>query len=156
MNACAMSCFMAAFLFPIVVAELQLGTGIYDATPPITDIVFMGMSQPKQKGAGLHQRLRSRAFVAHDTTSGKRFAFVSADFGMGGIVLTNRVVAALAKTLPGVYTAENVVISGTHTHSGPSGFLQYTIFHFAGSGWIPAVLDAMVEVGYTPWVESAF
>mmetsp|Transcript_35382 Transcript_35382/g.69396 ORF Transcript_35382/g.69396 Transcript_35382/m.69396 type:complete len:704 (+) Transcript_35382:36-2147(+) len=128
-----------------VAAALMMGTGIYDSTGPINDLVMMGMANPKQVGAGLHQRLRSRAFVAHDTTSDKRIAFVSLDSGMGGLVLNNRVLAELEKRFPGLYSSANVGISGTHTHSGPSGFLQDVIFQFAGSGWQPHTLDAMVN-----------
>jgi len=126
-------------------ATLKIGTGIWDATGVINDVNMMGMANPKQVGAGLHQRLRSRAFVAHNTATGKRFAFVSLDAGMGSEVLNNRVISELQKRFPGLYTAQNVGISGTHTHSGPSGFLQHTIFQFAGSGWVPEVLDAMVN-----------
>jgi len=125
-------------------AELHIGTGIADATGPVNDILMMGMANPHQINAGLHQRLRSRAFIALDTESQKRFAFVSLDSGMGGIVLKNRVVAAVQKQLPGLYTDENIALSGTHTHSGPSGFLQDVIFQFAGSGWVDATIDAMV------------
>lgn len=48
---------------------------------PINDLVMMGMANSAQKGAGLHQRLRSRAFVTLDSTTNKRFAFVSLDAG---------------------------------------------------------------------------
>ena len=48
---------------------------------------------------------------------------------------------ALVYRFPGVYTDANVAISGTHTHSGPSGFLQDTIFLFAGSGWVPTTIN---------------
>jgi neutral ceramidase len=105
----------------------------------------MGMANSKQKGEGLHFRLRSRAYAAFDPDSGKHIAFVSLDAGMGGQVVTNRVVSELKQRLPGVYSELNVCISGTHTHSGPSGFLQDVIFQFAGSGWEPQTIDAMVK-----------
>ena len=77
--------------------------GIYDATGPIADVLMMGMANPKQINAGLHQRLFSRAFVAADSAAGgKRFAFVSLDAGMGGIVMKNRVVKELGVRLPGM------------------------------------------------------
>jgi len=123
----------------------EIGFGIADATGPISDVLMMGMANPAQVNAGLHQRLWARTLAAHDPATGKRFALVSLDAGMGGIVLKNRVVKGLAERLPGLYTDENVAISGTHTHSGPSGFLQDTIFQFAGSGWQPHTIAAMVE-----------
>eukprot|EP00937_MAST-01D_sp_MAST-1D-sp2_P008111 g8111.t1 len=129
------------------VAELKVGVGIYDATGPISDVIFMGMANPSQKGEGLHFRLRSRAFVALDTATGKRFAQVSLDSGMGSIVLKKRVVAGLAAHFnsTALYTDANVGVSGTHTHSGPSGFLENVIFQFAGSGWQPQTIDAYVN-----------
>ena len=102
------------------------------------------VANPKQVGAGLHQRLFARAFAAFDTATQKHIAFVSLDAGMGGIVLKNRVVAGLAERGLSMYTDDNLAVSGTHTHSGPSGFLQDVIFQFSGSGWVPSVLDAMV------------
>ena len=128
-------------------AELQVGMGIHDATGPISDVIFMGMANSKQKGEGLHFRLRSRAFVALDTGTGKRFAQVSLDSGMSGLVLKNRVVAGLAAHFNSttLYTDANVGVSGTHTHSGPSGFLEDTIFQFAGSGWVPQTIDTYVN-----------
>eukprot|EP00966_Prymnesium_polylepis_P325946 7381878-Prymnesium_polylepis.1 len=65
---------------------------------------------------------------------------------MPGYVLKKRVLAALDAALgSGVYTNDNLCISGTHTHSGPSGFLQHTLYQFAGSGWVPSTIDAMVN-----------
>lgn len=105
----------------------------------------MGMANSAQKGEGLHFRLRSRAFVALDTSSNKRFAQVSLDSGMSGLVLKNRVVAQLQQKYGSIYTDKNVAVSGTHTHSGPSGFLEDTIFQFAGSGWQPQTIDTFVN-----------
>jgi len=103
------------------------------------------MANPAQINEGLHFRLFSRAFVAHDTDTDKRVAFASLDVGMGGFVVKNRVVSELDKLFPGVYTHENVCLSGTHTHSGPAGFLQNTMLQLAGGGFVPATVDAFVN-----------
>lgn len=103
------------------------------------------MANPSQINAGLHFRLFSRAFVAHDTDTDKRVAFASLDVGMGGFVVKNRVVSELQKIFPGEYSHENVALSGTHTHSGPAGFLQNTMLQFAGGGFVPATVDAFVN-----------
>ena len=123
-NTMRLAVLIASSLYISAIEALSIGTGIYDATGPISDVLMMGMANPSQVGAGLHQRLRSRAFVALDEKTNKRFAFVSIDVGMGSDNLNNKVLAALEKRLPGLYTAENVGISGTHTHSGPSGAFQ--------------------------------
>ena len=44
-----------------------------------------------------------------------------------------------------MYSNANVMLSGTHTHSGPGGFLQYLLFDITSLGFIKETLDAMVE-----------
>ncbi|KAJ1451704.1 Neutral/alkaline nonlysosomal ceramidase [Pelagophyceae sp. CCMP2097] len=124
---------------------LRVGRGKHDATAPVSGYLMMGMANPAQKGTGLHTRLFSRAFVFVDE-GGSRAAFVSLDAGMVGLALKTRALARVSEVLNSTaYTDANVVMSGTHTHSGPSGFLQHVIFQFAGSGFVRATLDAMVE-----------
>ena len=38
-----------------------------------------------------------------------------------------------------------MVLSATHTHSGPAGFLQYVLFEVTSLGFIPQTLEAMVH-----------
>jgi neutral ceramidase len=64
---------------------------------------------------------------------------------MGSDLVKMRVVDALAARLPGLYSTDNVCISGTHTHSGPAGFLQYTLFQITSWGFVPETFDAWVE-----------
>lgn len=44
-----------------------------------------------------------------------------------------------------LYTAENVAISGIHTHAAPAGFLQYVIYQITSMGFVKQTYDAMVE-----------
>ncbi|KAK3856094.1 hypothetical protein Pcinc_037545, partial [Petrolisthes cinctipes] len=37
------------------------------------------------------------------------------------------------------------MLSGTHTHSGPAGYLQYLLFDITSLGFVHETLDAMVE-----------
>lgn len=120
----------------------DLGAGIYDMTGPAVEINFMGYAVPGQRGTGIHQRLRARAFVIADENS--RFAYVSVDGGMGSDLVKMRVVDSLNERLPGLYSTENVCISGTHTHSGPAGFLQYTLFQITSWGFVQETFDAWV------------
>ena len=123
---------IAVCLFIPLCNAYQLGAGIWDITGPAVEINFMGYALPGQRGTGIHQRLRARAFVIADNDS--RFAYVSIDGGMGSDLLNMRVIDALNERLPGMYTIDNVCISGTHTHSGPAGFLQYTLFQITSWG----------------------
>uniref|UniRef100_A0A8C3PF65 Neutral ceramidase n=1 Tax=Chrysemys picta bellii TaxID=8478 RepID=A0A8C3PF65_CHRPI len=44
-----------------------------------------------------------------------------------------------------LYRQDNVILSGTHTHSGPAGYFQYTIFLLTSKGLIKPSLNALVN-----------
>lgn len=128
----------------------NIGRAIRDITGPASEANLMGYAVPGQLAGGIHMRLRARAFVFQDrdeTTGdlGKLFAFVSADIGMASDLVTQKVVEGLEAALPGVYSYENVCISGTHTHSSPAGFLQYTLFQVTSFGFVPETYNAYVD-----------
>jgi neutral ceramidase len=124
---------------------LQIGAGIHDATGPAANVNLMGYAQPKQTASGIHIRLRSRAFVFVDGSSSKRVAFVSFDGGMASDLVKKKVLSQLDEKYPGVYTNDNVCISGTHTHSAPAGFLQYVLFQVTSLGYVEQAADAFVD-----------
>ena len=43
----------------------------------------------------------------------------------------------------GMFTRDNLCISGTHTHSGPAGFLTHTVFQVSSLGFIKQSYEAM-------------
>lgn len=43
------------------------------------------------------------------------------------------------------FTEQNVVISGSHTHSGPAGFFQYLLFEVTSLGHIQQSTEAFVN-----------
>eukprot|EP00064_Thunnus_orientalis_P023783 superscaffoldBa00009365_g24043 len=43
------------------------------------------------------------------------------------------------------YRQDNVVLSGTHTHSGPAGYFQYTLFMITSKGYIKASIEPLVD-----------
>ena len=44
-----------------------------------------------------------------------------------------------------LYNTDNVILSGTHTHSGPAGFFQYVLFEVTSLGFVKESLDAVVD-----------
>mmetsp|Transcript_2818 Transcript_2818/g.3022 ORF Transcript_2818/g.3022 Transcript_2818/m.3022 type:complete len:734 (+) Transcript_2818:50-2251(+) len=124
----------------------KVGVGSYDMTGPCTEINFMGYALPSQRGSGIHLRLRARAFAFEDETTGKRAVFVSVDGGMGSDLVKMRVLDKLNAELgEGIYTHDNVAISGTHTHSGPGGFQQYVLYQVTSLGFVKETFDAWVN-----------
>ena len=104
-------------------------------------------ANPSQLAAGIHTRLFARAFiVAEPSDPASRICFVSMDAGMPSQAQKIALVKKLAaKFGPTKYTARNVMISGTHTHSGPSGFFQYVLFDLAGSLFVNQTFTAFVD-----------
>lgn len=132
-----------------VAGSYSVGAGIYDVTGQIAEIGFMGYAVPGQKGAGLHLRLRSRAFVFVDTnpgSSGQRVVYVSIDLCMGFEMVKIGVMDRLqAKFGPTLYTRDNVLISGTHTHATPGGLGGTVLVDLTTLGFIPENYEAAVE-----------
>jgi len=46
---------------------------------------------------------------------------------------------------PEMYNEQNVALSGTHTHSGPAGYLQYLVYDITGFGFINETFEALVD-----------
>jgi Neutral/alkaline non-lysosomal ceramidase, N-terminal len=44
-----------------------------------------------------------------------------------------------------LYGAQNVAISGIHTHSGPGGYLQYLLYDITSLGFVRESFDALVN-----------
>jgi len=147
-------CSCLVFLSVAWAAPYKLGVGIYDMTGPSVQINFMGYAVPSQRGTGIHQRLRARAFYFGDED--KHVVFVSVDGGMGSDLVNMKVVEALNNHYgQGVFSIENICISGTHTHGGPAGFLQYALFQITSWGFVQETFDAWVS-GITQAIIMAY
>ena len=81
---------------------------------------------------GIHLRLRSRCVIIQDANA-SRVVYCSCDLGMIFGAVKTMVVESLADQGYGdLYTRENVMLSGIHTHSGPQGFSWHTLYNVAG------------------------
>ncbi|XP_009933900.1 putative neutral ceramidase C isoform X2 [Opisthocomus hoazin] len=128
-----------------VVANYLLGVGRADCTGPVAEIPLMGYANPEQVGGGLLMRLYSRAFIVADLDDSRRVVFVSADIGMVSQRLRLEVLEKLKSKYGELYRQDNVILSGTHTHSGPGGYFQYTLFWITSKGLIRPSLNAIVN-----------
>ena len=70
----------------------------------------------------------------------------------GSDLLNTRVLRRLDELLPKQANSnktlchlENLSISGTHTHSAPAGFLQYTLYQVTSLGFSEETMGAFVE-----------
>ncbi|KAL8283578.1 hypothetical protein RQP46_005681 [Phenoliferia psychrophenolica] len=126
-------------------SEYLLGTGIGDITGPIVQINMMGYADLSQVGSGLHMRQRARAFlVAESADPSQRILFINLDCGMGDSAITRGVLARLEELYPGVYSASNVALAGTHAHSGVGGYLENLLPQITSLGFVPQTYEAIV------------
>lgn len=105
----------------------------------------MGYAQLSQKGEGIHLRQFSRAFIVEDDQK-TRVAFVSFDAGMVGNAVKRAVVKKLKERFGNsLYTMDNVIVSGTHTHSAPGGFLTHLLYDLSTLGFVSETFNAYVD-----------
>lgn len=112
-----------------------IGVGRADCTGQVSDINLMGYGKAGQNAQGLLTRLFSRAFILADPDGSNRMAFVSVELCMISQRLRLEVLKRLESKYGSLYRRDNVILSGIHTHSGPAGFFQYTLYILASEGF---------------------
>nr|XP_009605588.1 neutral ceramidase 2-like [Nicotiana tomentosiformis] len=124
--------------------EYLIGVGSYDMTGPAAQVNMMGYGNFDQVTGGIHFRLRARTFIVAENSKGSRFAFVNLDAGMASQLVTIKVLERLKSMYGNLYSKDNVAISGTHTHAGPGGYLQYVTYTVTSLGFVPQSFEAIV------------
>ncbi|KAF4987540.1 hypothetical protein FGRMN_10292 [Fusarium graminum] len=125
-----------------------LGVGKADITGPVVELNLMGYAELSQKGTGLRQRIYSRAFiVVNPDKSSERFAYLVLDTQSGDTAVRRGIlegIAALGSEYAS-YTADNVAITGTHSHSGPAGWNNYLMPQISALGFNQQSYQAVVD-----------
>ena len=124
--------------------QFLVGSGVYDITGPAARVGMMGYANPFQGTAGIHTRLRSRAFLIESPCNGKRVVFVSVDLNSVSHAVKHGVVQRL-HAYNSVYSGDNVLISATHTHSGPGGFLNDGLYKLPDTPFNRQNYEAIVD-----------
>jgi len=132
----------------------MVGTGISDITGPIAEVGMMGYGDFNQQTAGLHMRLFARAFIFANPTTNKRIVWVNTETGMLFSSVKQGVLKKLAAKYGSLYDDRNVMISATHTHSGPGGFSHHVMYNLTTFGHIAQNYAAIVD-GITEAIDSA-
>ncbi|KAF5307298.1 hypothetical protein FQR65_LT07014 [Abscondita terminalis] len=122
-------------------ALYQVGVGISDITGPAGNIGFLGYGSPFQKGTGIHLRQYARAFIIKKHL--QKIVFVSIDTAMIGYGLRKQVLNSLQKKYGPMYNDQNVIISATHTHSTPGGFMMDLLYDITSFGFVRQTFEAI-------------
>jgi neutral ceramidase len=125
----------------------RFGSGLYDVTGVAGNTSSMGYEYPLAILSGIHQRQYARAFAFQSPCNGKRLMFVSVDVGMiwGGVRLAVLAALAVDPDLSPFYTPDNLMLSATHTHSGPAGFSHDAGGNFFHFGFDQTTFDAIAN-----------
>lgn len=127
-----------------------IGSGIYDITGPAAELGMMGMASMDQKTEGIESRLFARSFIVCDRQTNKRVVIVCADIWSCTQAVKMEVVQRIGKIYShDLYTIDNVLICGTHTHSGPGGYSHYALYNLTVLGFdeqnFECIVNGMVE-----------
>uniref|UniRef100_A0A6N2M2V4 Neutral ceramidase n=1 Tax=Salix viminalis TaxID=40686 RepID=A0A6N2M2V4_SALVM len=135
---------MQNFRGSLSTSNYLIGLGSYDITGPAADVNMMGYANTEQIASGVHFRLRARAFIVAEPR-GSRVVYVNLDACMGSQIVTIKVLERLKARFGGLYTEQNVAISGIHTHAGPGGYLQYVVYIVTSLGFVRQSFDVIVD-----------
>lgn len=139
---------------PDAAATYLVGRGIADATGEVAEVGMMGYGRQDQQAEGLHNRLRSRAFVIADRGTGERVLLVVVDSPMIFESVHQAVLRRLGERYGDLYTEQNVLITATHTHAGPGGYSHHLLYNLTTNGFHRKTFDA-VTGGIVESVERA-
>ena len=116
---------LAGFGAEPVGAQLRAGVGKSDVTPQ-TGYYLGGWTRADRTAQGQHTRLGARALVLE--SGGRKVALVQVDLFMvpGGLV--KHVGDLIAER---GFGEQNLLISASHTHSGPGGYANFETFNTA-------------------------
>ena len=133
---------------------LRAGFGTRDITPP-PGVGMSAFSADSRQAVGFRQRLYARAIVLEDE-SGERIALVVVDLGMVSLILHRRVADRTLRSGTEI-GADRLLLSATHTHSGPGNFFAADGYNAnAGRfvGFDPVVTDFLID-GIAGAIEDA-
>jgi neutral ceramidase len=129
---------MMAAAAPASAGELRAGAGRADITPR-TGYYLGGWTRADRTAHGQHTRLFARTLVLE--RDGRKVALVAIDLFMvpGGIVkqIGDRLAAR-------GFSEQNIVVSASHTHSGPGGYANFPTLNTAA----PSLQTATDPVSY--------
>lgn len=112
-----------------------IGVGKSDITDPAIGLGMQGMADKNQRTTGVESRLVAKVFIVVDPVSLNRVAIVSTDLWSGTHIVKQEVVDRLQQIYgPELYQLDNLLISGTHTHSGPGGYTHYYLYNHTLGG----------------------
>lgn len=126
--------------------QFRFGAATADITGPAGGKIHMGNESPANYSAGIQLRQYARSFVIGSPCNGKRVAMVLTDTGMMFESVRQAVLDRVAadSALSALYGPDNLMLSPTHTHSGPGGYAHYSAYNFFRFGYDDQTFQVIV------------
>ncbi len=129
-----------------------IGVGSADMTGPAADSISAGYESPSHVLNGIHLRQFARAFALASPCNGQRVVMVVTETGFmtAGTRQTVLDLIAADDELAPWFGPQNVMLSATHTHSGPGGEAHHEAYNLFRLGY-----DDLVHEIYTQAIYEA-
>lgn len=125
-------------------AQFEIGAAKVDFGAPKLGVGMMGWAMPKNIVGGSATPLHARALVFGQGEA--RAAIVVCELAFISISIKQGVCDRLAEGHPELGLHEgNLMMSATHTHSGPGGYTHYHFYNLTIPGFVPEVLAWAVD-----------
>lgn len=125
-----------------------IGVGKGDITGPVVEVHLMGYASSEQIGSGLRQRLYSRAFIVRSLEDpSDSIIYIVSDIHSGDTAVRYGILAGLQQLGPeySMYGHDSLAFTGTHSHSGPGGWLNYLLPQLSTKGFDQQSYRAIVD-----------
>lgn len=124
----------------------EIGASKKDITCFIKGVGMFGYGMHFHRAKDIETRLYARAFTFKDTVHGSKCAYVCAEIMSCTTAVRKGVIKKLQEEFKELgYTAANVMIAGTHTHSAPGGYSHYAFYNITIPGFVPKVYETIVN-----------
>ncbi|HET7538467.1 MAG TPA: neutral/alkaline non-lysosomal ceramidase N-terminal domain-containing protein [Polyangiaceae bacterium] len=133
--------------------NLRAGFGKAEITAFEPGMCLSGWGQLDNVARDVAAPLYARALVVERAQTGNRLAYVCADLGYISEYLRQTVLALMSER--GIALGEHeLMLTATHTHSGPSGYSRYLFYRVIGPGFSPRIAQALA-LGIVQAIEAA-
>jgi neutral ceramidase len=122
----------------------RAGFGVGSITAFEPGLCMFGWGHPRNVCEGVEMPLYARALVLEEASTGRRIAYVVCDLGMISESIRQAVSRRLC-TAENLLTDHDLMITATHTHSGPGGFSTYLFYAISIPGVSQRVHDEIVD-----------
>ncbi len=125
---------------------LEVGAAKSEITAYELRLGMMGWGMLENFVESVATPLHARAFVLRDPESGARQAIAICELAFISIALREEVVSRLENEHPDLELRyPQVLLQGTHTHSGPGGFTHYPFYNVTIPGFSATVLEQLAS-----------